>query len=309
MSRFDSSPGPASPRRRSDLRFAGLISAGMIATVLTLAALIAPLLAWHGSNGPNARERSQTVRLSEPAARTVPSPGTFSIDRSARIAAGAAGRLVMVNPASRAAAERRATAESPGLSERLGTSQPSKERTHSPQGTAPPASASSDTDGDGLPDAWERRYGLDPDNAADAAEDTDGDGLDNLTELRIRTTPNGVDSDGNGVPDGDEDSDADGLRNGVEVAAASNPWEADSNGDGVTDAQDDPDGDGAVNLSEQLGRHRPRLESRGAARRRADRAVDARGDRGRPRRRGRRRGRRRPRPAGPRAPQRSRRSR
>ncbi|MCQ7029748.1 hypothetical protein MRO55_24915, partial [Escherichia coli] len=90
-----------------------------------------------------------------------------------------------------------------GVSERLGVSQPAKERTDSPRPSSPLATPSGDTDGDGLPDSWERRYGLDPENAADAAEDTDGDGLDNLTELRIRTKPDGADSDGNGVRDGD----------------------------------------------------------------------------------------------------------
>ena len=91
----DSSRAPASPRRRSDLRFAGLISAGMIATVLTLAALLAPLLAWNGSSTQNARERSQTIRLSEPPASTAPAPGhVLRSTAPRRIAAAAAGRLV-----------------------------------------------------------------------------------------------------------------------------------------------------------------------------------------------------------------------
>ena len=111
MSRSDSSRVPASPRRRSDLRFAGFISAGTIATVLTLAALVAPLLAWKGSPTQNARERSQTVRLSEPPARAVPGPGPFSMDRTTRLAAAAAGRLILPTAALRAAAERRAAAE------------------------------------------------------------------------------------------------------------------------------------------------------------------------------------------------------
>ena len=80
-----------------------------------------------------------------------------------------------------------------------------------------------DTDGDGLPDAWERLYGLDPDDAADAAADSDGDGLDNLTELRHPHALNGVDSDRDGVNDGDEDSDGDGLRNGGEIEAGLEP--------------------------------------------------------------------------------------
>src|SRR5215208_4114642 len=249
MSDIDSSRSQASPGRRSDLRFAGLISVGMIATVITLAALLAPLLAWNGSPAPNARERDQTVRLSKPAApRTAPAR---SEDPPARqIIAAAGGRLVI--PGSlRRAVERRATGSAPEPAGRVGVTGRSP-RTTAPDRNAPLANSSDDTDGDGLPDVWERRFGLNPEDAADATADPDGDGLDNLTELRIRTTPLGADSDANGIRDGDEDSDSDGLRNNVELRAASKPWQADSNADGVVDAQDDPDGDGAVNLSEQL---------------------------------------------------------
>ena len=68
MSATKSTRGAASNGRSSDLRFAGMISVGMIATVLTIGALIAPLLAWNDDASRNARERSQTVRLSEPRA-------------------------------------------------------------------------------------------------------------------------------------------------------------------------------------------------------------------------------------------------
>src|SRR5215210_1444013 len=96
MSVIHSSRGDASTRRRSDLRFAGLISAGMIATVLTLGALVAPLLSWNGSGGPNARERSQTVRLSEPAVRsTVRSAGPTPVDRPHLVTPAAAARLAV----------------------------------------------------------------------------------------------------------------------------------------------------------------------------------------------------------------------
>ena len=37
-----------------------------------------------------------------------------------------------------------------------------------------------DTDRDGMPDAWETRYGLDPSNPADAASDLNGDGYTNI---------------------------------------------------------------------------------------------------------------------------------
>ena len=39
-----------------------------------------------------------------------------------------------------------------------------------------------DTDGDGLPDDWEKRAGLNPKSAADASVDRDSDGYPNLEE-------------------------------------------------------------------------------------------------------------------------------
>jgi hypothetical protein len=46
-----------------------------------------------------------------------------------------------------------------------------------------------DSDADGVPDAWESRYGLNPANAADAVEDTDGDGMFNWQEYVAGTDP------------------------------------------------------------------------------------------------------------------------
>jgi pectate lyase len=51
--------------------------------------------------------------------------------------------------------------------------------------TLPPA----DSDGDGMPDDWERRYGLNPHNPFDANADTDGDGYTNLEEYLNGTNP------------------------------------------------------------------------------------------------------------------------
>jgi len=52
-----------------------------------------------------------------------------------------------------------------------------------------PSNAMQDTDGDGLPDGWENRYGLDRGAAADALLDSDGDGVSNLAEYQAGTNP------------------------------------------------------------------------------------------------------------------------
>ncbi len=46
-----------------------------------------------------------------------------------------------------------------------------------------------DSDGDGLPDVWERRYGLNPLDPKDAHHDLDGDGFTNLEEYLAETDP------------------------------------------------------------------------------------------------------------------------
>ena len=46
-----------------------------------------------------------------------------------------------------------------------------------------------DTDTDGMPDKWEKEYGLDPKNAADGKADTDKDGYTNLEEYLNGTPP------------------------------------------------------------------------------------------------------------------------
>ena len=46
-----------------------------------------------------------------------------------------------------------------------------------------------DTDGDGLPDEWEKKYGLNVSDASDANADLDGDGFTNLEEYVAKTDP------------------------------------------------------------------------------------------------------------------------
>lgn len=40
-----------------------------------------------------------------------------------------------------------------------------------------------DSDGDGMPDGWETKHGLDPKNAADSADDLNGDGYTNIEDF------------------------------------------------------------------------------------------------------------------------------
>lgn len=60
------------------------------------------------------------------------------------------------------------------------------EQTRAYSVTAPPPA---DTDGDGMPDAWETTYGLNPNSAADASLDPDSDGFTNLQEYQKGQNP------------------------------------------------------------------------------------------------------------------------
>ncbi len=63
----------------------------------------------------------------------------------------------------------------------------------------------SDLDGDydGMPDEWERFYGLDPNDPNDAGLDRDGDGIDNIMEYRLNRNPNVSPEDESPVDDDD----------------------------------------------------------------------------------------------------------
>jgi pectate lyase len=55
--------------------------------------------------------------------------------------------------------------------------------------TIPPAASCSDMDRDGMPDAWEKKYGFKPENASNATEDADEDGYTNIEEFLNGTNP------------------------------------------------------------------------------------------------------------------------
>lgn len=58
-----------------------------------------------------------------------------------------------------------------------------------PQPIEPEDDPNLDSDGDGTPDWWELKHGLNPLDAADARIDSDGDGFDNHTEFMAKTDP------------------------------------------------------------------------------------------------------------------------
>lgn len=112
---------------------------------------------------------------------------------------------------------------------------------------------SKDTDGDGIYDAVESSYGLDPNSADDADQDADADGLSNLKEFLLGTELFLADSDRDGLSDGVEvemgfeplaydtqfhDEDSDGLSYRQEAALGTDYQRSDTDGDGFSDKED-----------------------------------------------------------------------
>lgn len=102
-----------------------------------------------------------------------------------------------------------------------------------------------DDDGDGLFNAWEELYGLDPDSPdsdgdtiPDDEEDEDMDGLENSQEQASGTNPTVADTDMDGYLDGVE------TDTGTWVSASdtgTRPLNPDSDGDGLRDGVENPD--------------------------------------------------------------------
>jgi len=134
-----------------------------------------------------------------------------------------------------------------------------------------------DTDGDGLPDWWERLHHLHIANTDDALADADEDGLDNLSEFNHNTHPLKADSDEDGLNDNQEintyfthpfiaDTDGDTIPDGQEVSLGTSPISIDTDNDNLpdnweithnldplnNDSSADPDNDGLTNIAEFL---------------------------------------------------------
>ena len=108
-----------------------------------------------------------------------------------------------------------------------------------------------DSDGDGMPDAWETAHGLNP-LVADANGNPDGDALTNLQEYNADSDPQVSESGTMAFAVSGlftlqtrtdaPDQDGDGLPDAWETAHGLNPLVADAGGD--------PDGDGRTNFDE-----------------------------------------------------------
>jgi Bacterial TSP3 repeat len=134
---------------------------------------------------------------------------------------------------------------------------------------------SADSDSDGMKDAFEFNYQLDPISAVDAFLDADSDGLSNVLEAKLGLNPRLEDSNSNGINDSLEDQDLDGLTNIREITVTyTDPSQPDTDNDGFNDGWEvrygysalsnngadydwtndldaDPDSDGLLNRTEE----------------------------------------------------------
>ncbi|MEA2291081.1 MAG: large repetitive protein, partial [Solirubrobacteraceae bacterium] len=248
-----------------DLRFAGTVAAGLVAGVLGVGALTAPLLGWTQWPSSPKPATDTVTALREPVIRPAPGRPTGrdsavpTITLPARIGAGGGATFATVRlpgaGSGGGASGGGAGGGGAGTSVRVVGLRGGSGAAVTGTPAAGFAPAGFDSDGDGIPDAFEVQHGLDPYNAADATLDPDGDGVSNVNEFRISAVrpdmgdPLAADSNGDGIPDGNDDADGDGILNKVEddtQTDVSSPVTG-----GTPDAIKDTDGDGVPDISEQ----------------------------------------------------------
>src|SRR4051794_21555510 len=247
-----------------DLRFAGTVAAGLVAGVLGVGALTAPLLGW--TQWPSAPGQPETTKVTlRPTVETKTSPASKSPAGTPGATPGivvpvAGGTSVAPPPAGRPASSR-APAARTGTGGGTPTTRTSVTGGAGTSQSGAPvsglgatsASNNADSDHDGMPDFYEMANGLDP-AVADAGADKDGDGVSNLNEYKLRVldpalgNANSGASD-DGIPDGERDSDGDGITDAIETETGTDPTTPAT--DGTPDATKDTDGDGVSDLDEQ----------------------------------------------------------
>src|SRR5215204_3930716 len=233
-----------------DLKFAGTVAAGLVAGVLGVGALSAPLLGWSkwptsvpsGSNGRAtlATGEEQTLIRRDASSRRVPAnaielpgpdgttlivplsgPDTGTGSTFAGAGGGTGGGGTSGNGGNAGG----------GV---VGQGGDDRNGSRGFGGSGFPDEPA-DTDNDGMPDTWETANGLNPRAPADANVDSDGDGLPNFYEFKTRMSPLSIDTNSDGIADGAEDADGDGVSNGVEIVVGTNPWTGDTDGNLIPD--------------------------------------------------------------------------
>src|SRR5690242_3173962 len=193
-----------------DLRFAGTVAAGLIAGVVGVGAIAAPLVGWnHWPDAMSSSKDGPSLTVSRPALAIHTSGKPERTRTPARIGVvgpvAVSGTVLVTTPGG--------VLGGSALVPTKGSSKPvpaggtggdtrrtvgSESSTSKPQGNFNSSTGfvvPTDTDGDKVPDVYETANGMNP-AVNDALADDDGDGIPNIDEYRLRSAANNADSNG-----------------------------------------------------------------------------------------------------------------